>query len=1001
MLLCTPPHTYQFQLKRSCTLTALALVCLYSSSSFAESFVIDKDNAWTGGNNAYMIKNENSVLSGNSLTLDGNGYDWTKYPIKYIRLISINKSSDRELIDVGEISNNIVNISNTSGRKDPLGGIQAIYVTPIEDTQVIGNNITISNVRSNSVKGIQIDDIDRTTIYGQGSVPGIGSENISVVRNYVTFEDVNTTAASGTTGLSVSSGSGDVYSNTIKVTGGVHSGGIIGIFAQNLYQESQGVISQSGSLSVHNNTVEVLNAEFRKLAAVSLANAPYEEAKENYLTLSGKNIFNPSTSEDNSYIFGVYADSNYTERQSPNADISSSKVNISGTLVINKAKNWSKASIGAARSLTGQVSKSTLTLNNLDFDIKDGLTVSVFGGYSGQKTEYGMQGDIGTATSNSVEIIDVNEDWSNADVKVAFFGGFSELGDSLANNITLSKSNIYQHNPTAEAPMLIGGYSLADSKSNSVSLKEKSHVSGNIVGSISQKGGQLSSSVTISDSSVEGDVSLFEIGTWDGSSYETKIPSDETIGQNSTLEITGIDSDLSKANLFVTKTAGIQTSNNVLKIDGWQGEVGSLGTVTDDGVAVGFDHLAINGLEWKNGSVLIKSLANPEQGEYTVFNQSAIDDTSLVFTSAPTLDANEQITILQADNGITYVGFDSTVKQKNVKANAGTATEFDGTISYEDDRVTYAVEKVERAQQTTVLGDSRIAAAAFVNQSNDLLAHVFSTFIHDQKYGLATFASAEGNRSQYDLDSSLKINGWNFMAGIRYKDRLSVGDWTSAIFLENGEGNYRTWNEHLGHTFKTNGELTYNGAGIATRLMTDSGFYSEGSVHLGQLKIEMNNALLDTAGNNWDFDSRSMYYGAHLGLGWLMPISSTLDFDLSGKYFYARTTSDTFRVNDEKYCFSNIDSHRLQLEGKLNYTENNVTLYTGLGVEYEFDGQSSMKAASTPKFVSDINGFTAIADLGMRISPSVNSPWLFQANVRGWEGERDGVSGTATIEYQF
>lgn len=577
-------------------------------------------------------------------------------------------------------------------------------------------------------------------------------------------------------------------------------------------------------------------------------------------------------------------------------------------------------------------------------------------------------------------------------------GGYSALYGSADNKIELSNSHLFFKK--SNYPNITGGYAASDSQDNVVHLAN-STVSGKIVGSISQKGGQLSSTVTISDSSIEGEVSLFEIGTWKGNRYETDEPSNETIGQNSTLEITGINSDLSKANLFVTKTAGIQTSNNVLKIDGWQGEVGSLGTMTDDDTAVGFDHLAISGLEWKNGSVLIRSLANPEQGEYTVFNQSAIDDTSLVFTSAPTLDANEQITILQADNGITYVGFDSTVKQKNVKANAGTATEFDGTISYEDDRVTYSVEKVERAHQTTVLGDSRIAAAAFVNQSNDLLAHVFSTFMHDQKYGLATFASAEGNRSQYDLDSSLKINGWNFMAGIRYKDRLSVGDWTSAIFFENGEGNYRTWNEHLGHTFKTNGELTYNGAGIATRLMTDSGFYSEGSVHLGQLKIEMNNALLDTAGNNWDFDSRSMYYGAHLGLGWLMPISSTLDFDLSGKYFYARTISDTFRVNDEKYRFSNIDSHRLQLEGKLNYTENNVTLYTGLGVEYEFDGQSSMKAASTPKFVSDINGFTAIADLGMRISPSVNSPWLFQANVRGWEGERDGVSGTAMIEYQF
>lgn len=999
MGLYVPPR--KFQLKKSCALTVLALWSLYSSSSFAASFVIDKDNPWEGGNNAYMIKSENDVLSGNSLTLDGNGYDWTNNPIKFIRLISINKSTDRELVEAGEISHNIVNISNTSSRKDPLGGIQGIYVTPLKDTQVIGNKITLSNVKSNSVKGIQLYYINQTTHATLGPLPGIGSENISVCGNQITFEDVNTTDASGTTGLSISYGSGDVYSNEIKVTGGVHSGGIIGISAQNLYQQSQGVVHQEGSLNVHDNNVDVQNAEFRKLAAVSISNPPYEEAKNNVLTLSGKNIFNPIISSDNSYIFGVYASTSYTDRESPYANISSSIVNISGTLVINKTTTgWSKASIGAARSFTGRVSDNELTFNHLDLDIADGMTVSVYGGYSSLQSGYGMQGAAGEAANNSVKMIGVNEDWSNG-VKVTFFGGYSELSNSIGNSVTLSESNIRQQGTPGSAPMLIGGYSLTNSESNSVSLQENSHISGNIVGSISQKGGQLSSTVTISDSSVEGDISLFETGTWNDRGYTTNVPSNETFGQDSTLGITGANSVLSKANLFVTKTAGIKTSNNLLKIDGWQGEVGSLGTVMDDGTAVGFDRLAISGVAWKDGAVLIKSLADPSQGQYTVFSKGAIDDTSLVFTSAPTLEENEQVTILQADNGITYMDSASTVKQKNVKASAGTATEFDGTVNFEDNQITYSVEKVERAQQTTVLGDSRIAAAAFVNQSNDLLAHVFSTFMHDQKYGLATFASAEGNRSQYDLDSSLKINGWNFMAGLRYKDRLSVGDWTSAIFFENGEGNYRTWNEHLGYRFKTNGELTYNGAGIASRLMSDSGLYAEGSLHLGQLKIDMNNALLDTAGNNWDFDSRSMYYGAHLGLGWLVPVTSTLDFDISGKYFYARTTSDTFRVNDEKYRFSNIDSHRLQLEGKLNYTEENVTLYTGLGVEYEFDGQSSMKAASTPKFVSDINGFTAIADLGVRIYPSANSPWLFQANIRGWEGERDGVSGTATIEYQF
>lgn len=983
MLLCTPP-LIKFQLKRSCAITALAFSCLYSYSALATSFIVDKDHDWTGGKTLIFIEDDIKDLSNHSFKIDGTGIDWGKNLFETTKLVFNDQSTLSENLS---FEHNKIEILNTQDQS--LKYVEILESTPLKNAYISDNHIKIDKVSAQVIRPIFITE----EVYPKR----LGSENIKIEKNFI--DVLGSSASSSTSLIVISAGSGEIFDNEFFVSNGTHKT-ITGVSATNLYVTSSGQVTQSGSLKIHHNKLKIQDTTFRSASTISVTRAPYGEIQNNELELSGTNTFNPDDSKNN-YILGVVATGNNSlsaDKTSPNADIDGTKVTITGKLIINENGNQG-ADIGGAKSVTGSVSGNELKLENLDIEIAENLALRIYGGYSGQDT-YSMPKVGARAFENKVLFKGIHEDWSSRKYNPIISGGYSEIQDADGNEVELSES-VLLFNTDKAGPSISGGYAAENSTNNKVQLNQNSSVVGNIVGSVSEQGGELSSTVTISDSSVEGDISLFEIGTWDASSYKTKTPSDETIGQNSTLEIIGINSDLSKANLFVTKTAGIQTSNNVLKIDGWQGEIGSLGTVTDDGVAVGFDHLAIHGLEWKNGSVLIKSLANPEQGEYTVFNQSAIDDTSLVFTSAPTLNANEQITILQADNGITYVGFDSTVKQKNVKANAGTATEFDGTINYEDDRVTYAVEKIERAQQTTVLGDSRIAAAAFVNQSNDLLAHVFSTFMHDQKYGLATFASAEGNRSQYDLDSSLKINGWNFMAGIRYKDRLSVGDWTSAIFFENGEGNYRTWNEHLGHTFKTNGELTYNGAGIATRLMTDSGFYSEGSVHLGQLKIEMNNALLDTAGNNWDFDSRSMYYGAHLGLGWLMPISSTLDFDLSGKYFYARTTSDTFRVNDEKYCFSNIDSHRLQLEGKLNYTENNVTLYSGLGVEYEFDGQSSMKAASTPKFVSDINGFTAIADLGMRISPSVNSPWLFQANVRGWEGERDGVSGTATIEYQF
>ncbi len=73
----------------------------------------------------------------------------------------------------------------------------------------------------------------------------------------------------------------------------------------------------------------------------------------------------------------------------------------------------------------------------------------------------------------------------------------------------------------------------------------------------------------------------------------------------------------------------------------------------------------------------------------------------------------------------------------------------------------------------------------------------------------------------------------------------------------------------------------------------------------------------------------------------------------------------------------------------------------GLAGEYEFDAQSDMIAAGASARTSELDGFSAFAEAGMSLKPSVSSPWQFDLQVRGWEGTRDAVSGMATVNYLF
>ena len=101
-----------------------------------------------------------------------------------------------------------------------------------------------------------------------------------------------------------------------------------------------------------------------------------------------------------------------------------------------------------------------------------------------------------------------------------------------------------------------------------------------------------------------------------------------------------------------------------------------------------------------------------------------------------------------------------------------------------------AIKDVAVNGQIDLLAQNRAASAAFVNQGTDLISDSLDTLIRDGNYGVKTFAAVHGNRSKYDVNSDLKINGWSTIVGVGNAAEFADGDEFSwGVFYENGSGN--------------------------------------------------------------------------------------------------------------------------------------------------------------------------------------------------------------------
>ena len=617
-------------------------------------------------------------------------------------------------------------------------------------------------------------------------------------------------------------------------------------------------------------------------------------------------------------------------------------------------------------------------------EINDSTFGWVYGGYTDGNN------DTATANNNTVTLNGSNIDY--------VYGGHSGHRSANVNTVTITGGNY---------DAVVGGQSGNNADSNVVSISNAAinrYIIGGEGGTANYNIVKIIKSIITENSGIPGWALTGGYASSGSASYNQIIITDSTISgnvyggyivnatnqlaENNSITVTG-NSNITNANLYGYDTNSSATgSNNTLTLNGWSGNTQSVQN---------FNVINFENIKWNNDGTVLNITNNTEEKALANTN---INLNSLNFAGGTQLNTGDSMTFVKG----TDLGIDATKVTIAPEFTAGVATEGTGTATVKDDgSVDFKVNTLKANSQIDLVAENRAVAAAFVNQGTDLISDSLDTISRDDNYGVKTFAAVHGNRSKYDVNSDIKINGWSTIVGVGNADKFNNGsEFSWGVFYENGSGNYRTYNEFNNEFFRGDGSLVYNGGGIAARYTNKNGVYTEGSLRAGMLKSDMDNSLRDGAGNFYGYESESAYYGAHIGVGKIISLSESSDLDVYGKFFHTYTEGDSFKVAGDEFEFDSINSDRLRIGARITSNkENKFSTYYGLAYEYEFNGDADMTAQGLKAPTQSLQGSSVMAEIGFNYQPTPDSPWSFDLNMRGYTGERQGGSFNVQATYTF
>lgn len=307
---------------------------------------------------------------------------------------------------------------------------------------------------------------------------------------------------------------------------------------------------------------------------------------------------------------------------------------------------------------------------------------------------------------------------------------------------------------------------------------------------------------------------------------------------------------------------------------------------------------------------------------------------------------------------------------------------------------------VKASNESHTLSSSFLGTIAFLNQGAEFIADEGIRAMVDAvgTDRSAVFGAMHGSTSRYKTGSHVDVNGVTLATGVATK----TGGLTWAGFFEAG---WAQSDSEVGAA-SGDGDHDYYGLGTAMRYTFETPFYLDASARLGWATTDFSGRYQTDQAR---YDADSFYASLHMGLGWIYSISESLNLDVYGRYILTYLHGDEVDLgtkNNEELGMDDTTTHAFRVGFRLNgiFSEQ-ATWRVGLAYEHVADGDAESDVHSLEDIVAlddpSLEGDTGILDLGFVFRPSPTNPWSMKVGLKGYVGDREGVSGNAILTYTF
>ncbi|MDM8087002.1 autotransporter outer membrane beta-barrel domain-containing protein [Parasutterella secunda] len=560
--------------------------------------------------------------------------------------------------------------------------------------------------------------------------------------------------------------------------------------------------------------------------------------------------------------------------------------------------------------------------------------------------------------------------------------------DANSNSVYIKDSEITFHTIVASNNLTGNAHNgtVYIENTNLCSISEDSYISGG--DSWSDSSSIYNNTVHLVDVSVNKEMTIYAGGGFSlADVYDNKIILESRNDESQT-------DKLSLATLSGYQSFG-NASNNSLIIRKWNGNIGGLSR---------FDSITFADFKWNEGKTILTV-----KGETDISSTSLnIDVNNIRFDDRLENHFGEQMTLIKGDRetGIQFnpfydngqeVAIPSTITQDAI-----------GIIqnNRDDDSVDFKLQGTAPSQQLELVSNNRNMSLFFVNHGAELILDNLDATNRNYHWGLRTFASIDGVQSNYSTDGHIDVHGFTAAAGLANSVMLNGNPLLLNLFVESGKGDYTEEMSYLNIDRRFSGEVKYYGAGISARIKNTTGWYAEGSLRAGKTKTQISRGLVDGNGVAHGYDLSGNYFGVHIGAGRIIDVGENMKADLFMKYFYTYLPSDSTDIFadgvNNQFDFDSVESSRIRVGGRLYFPlQNSFWAYTGLAYQYDFTPDVHVEANGEKiADAASMRGSMGIGSLGFRYK-SEDSPWVVDLKIRGYVGQREGLSGKAQVEYRY